>query len=103
MTIHLELSPESAARLSAEARAQGLPLEKLAERLLQEAHLVTVLMRSCSREKLQWAGWVAFKPSASAVSIAMEPNLTESSSREVLEDARREGFLEQAFRQLLQG
>jgi hypothetical protein len=37
MTLQLELSPESEARLAAEARAQGIPLEKVAERLLQEA------------------------------------------------------------------
>jgi hypothetical protein len=37
MTIHVELSPEAAARLLAEAEAQGVPLEKVAERLLQEA------------------------------------------------------------------
>jgi hypothetical protein len=37
VTLQLELSPESEARLAAEARAQGIPLEKVAERLLQEA------------------------------------------------------------------
>ena len=37
MTIHVELSPEAAARLLAEAEAQGIPLEKVAERLLHEA------------------------------------------------------------------
>jgi hypothetical protein len=37
MTIHVELSPEAAARLLAEAGAQGIPLEKVAERLLHEA------------------------------------------------------------------
>jgi hypothetical protein len=37
MTIHVELNSEAAARLLAEAQAQGMPLEKLAERLLQEA------------------------------------------------------------------
>jgi hypothetical protein len=37
MTIHVELNPEIAAQLAAEANAQGLPLEKVAERLLQEA------------------------------------------------------------------
>jgi len=36
MTIHVELKPEIAAQLAAEASAQGLPLEKVAERLLQE-------------------------------------------------------------------
>ncbi len=37
MTITVDLSPETEARLVAEARAQGLPMEKLAERLLRAA------------------------------------------------------------------
>ncbi len=37
MTIHVELTPEAAARLLAEAEAQGVSLEEVAERLLQEA------------------------------------------------------------------
>ncbi len=37
MTIQVELSSEVEARLVAEARAQGIPPEKVAERLLQEA------------------------------------------------------------------
>lgn len=37
MTIQVEISPEAEARLVAEARAQGIPPEKVAERLLQEA------------------------------------------------------------------
>jgi hypothetical protein len=37
MTIQVELSPEAEARLLAVAQAQGIPLEKVAERLLQEA------------------------------------------------------------------
>ncbi len=37
MTIRVELSPETEARLKAEARAKGLPLEKVAEQLLREA------------------------------------------------------------------
>jgi hypothetical protein len=37
MTIRVELNPEMEARLLAEARSQGVPLEKLAERLLKEA------------------------------------------------------------------
>ena len=37
MTIRFDLTPEMEARLVAEARAQGLPLEKMAERLLKEA------------------------------------------------------------------
>jgi hypothetical protein len=37
MTIHVELNAEMEARLVAEARAHGTPLEKVAERLLEEA------------------------------------------------------------------
>jgi hypothetical protein len=37
MTIHVELTPEAAARLFAEAEAQGVSLEKVVEGLLQEA------------------------------------------------------------------
>ena len=37
MTIKVDLSPETEARLVAQARAQGLPLEQVAERLLNEA------------------------------------------------------------------
>lgn len=37
MTIRVNLNPEIEARLVAEARSQGVPLEKLAQRLLEEA------------------------------------------------------------------
>ena len=37
MTIQVELNSETEAKLAAEARSQGIPLEKVAERLLQEA------------------------------------------------------------------
>jgi len=37
MTIRVELNPETEARLVAEARSQGVPLEKLAEGLLKQA------------------------------------------------------------------
>ncbi|MFZ0885924.1 MAG: hypothetical protein WAN14_21155 [Candidatus Acidiferrales bacterium] len=37
MTIRIELSPETEARLIAEARTKGLPLEKAAEQLLSRA------------------------------------------------------------------
>ena len=37
MTIQVELNAEIEAQLVAEARVQGIPLEKVAERLLQEA------------------------------------------------------------------
>ena len=37
MTIHVELDAELGARLAAQARAQGVPLERAAERILEEA------------------------------------------------------------------
>ena len=37
MTIQVELNPEAQARLSAVAQAQGIPPEKVAERILHEA------------------------------------------------------------------
>ena len=37
MTIRVDLNPEIEARLKDEARAKGLPLEKVAEQLLNEA------------------------------------------------------------------
>ena len=37
MTIKIELNPEMAAQLAAEAQARGVPLEKYAESLLRDA------------------------------------------------------------------
>jgi hypothetical protein len=37
MTIRVELNPETEARLKAEARAKGLPVETVAEQLLNDA------------------------------------------------------------------
>lgn len=37
MTIRVELNPETEARLKVEARAKGLPLEKVAQQLLEDA------------------------------------------------------------------
>jgi hypothetical protein len=37
MTIQVELDPELGARLAAKARAQGMPLERAAARILEEA------------------------------------------------------------------
>jgi len=51
MTIRVELSPEIEARLVAEARSQGLPLEKVAERLLKEALTVRPLSRGRMSEE----------------------------------------------------
>lgn len=48
ITIRVELNPETEARLRAEARARGLPLEKVAEQLLKEA----LSGRSSSRDQM---------------------------------------------------
>ena len=45
MTIRVELNPETEARLVAEARSQGVPLEKLAERLLKQALIANSVPR----------------------------------------------------------
>jgi hypothetical protein len=37
MTIKVDLNPETEARLAAEAHAQGLPVERVAERILNDA------------------------------------------------------------------
>ena len=37
MTIQVELNPEVEARLAAKARAEGMPLERAAARILEEA------------------------------------------------------------------
>ena len=37
MTIQVELNPEVEARLAAQARAEGVPLERAAARILEEA------------------------------------------------------------------
>ena len=43
MTIQVDLNPEIEARLIAQARSRGVPLEKLAEQLLREALTATSL------------------------------------------------------------
>jgi hypothetical protein len=52
MTIRVELNPETEARLIAEARAKGVPLEKVAEQLLKEAlHGLPLSRRQMSVEE----------------------------------------------------
>lgn len=78
MTIHVELKPEIAAQLAAEASAQGLPLEKVAERLLQEA----LASRSTLQGTLSVDKFHAMLKSLASGSEAL-PNLpTESFTRE---------------------
>ena len=47
MTIRVELNPETEARLKAEARAKGLPLEKVAEgyKAMDERRAIKSLIR----------------------------------------------------------
>jgi len=78
MTIHVELKPEIAAQLAAEASAQGLPLEKVAERLLQEA----LASRSVLQETLSVEKFHAMLKALASGSEAL-PNLpTETFTRE---------------------
>jgi hypothetical protein len=78
MTIHVELKPEIAAQLAAEASAQGLPLEKVAERLLQEA----LASRSVLQGTLSVDKFHAMLKSLASGSEAL-PNLpTETFTRE---------------------
>jgi hypothetical protein len=78
MTIHVELKPEIAAQLAAVASAQGLPLEKVAERLLQEA----LASRSVLEGALSVETFHAMLKSLASGSEAL-PNLpTETFTRE---------------------
>jgi hypothetical protein len=78
MTIHVELNSETAARLLAEAQAQGISLEKVAERLLHEA----LASRAVPSGTLTVAEFHAMLQSLRAGSETL-PNLpTESFTRE---------------------
>jgi hypothetical protein len=85
MTIHVGLKPEIAAQLAAEASAQGLPLEKVAERLLQEA----LASRSVPQGSLSVDKFHAMLKSLASGSDAL-PNLpTETFTRESFYEDRR--------------
>jgi len=78
MTIQVKLNPDVEARLVAEASAQGISLEKLAERLLQEA----LASRSVLQKNLSVDD---FREMLKSLAIGSEglPNLrTESFTRE---------------------
>jgi hypothetical protein len=78
MTIRIELDPETEARLIKEARTRGLPLEKMAERLLYEA----LGAHSPTRSNLTLDGFHAML-NALAQGSERLPNLpTESFTRE---------------------
>jgi hypothetical protein len=87
MTIRVELNPETEARLVAEARAQRLPLEKVAERILKEA----LAGRSPSRGHM---GVAEFHQMLDALAKGSEglPDLpVESFSRESFYEDRLDG------------
>lgn len=78
MTIQVELKPEFEAQLAAEARVRGIPLEKVAQRLLQEA----LASHTVPQGNLTLEGFHAM---LNALSVGSErlPNLpTESFTRE---------------------
>jgi hypothetical protein len=78
MTIQVELNPEIEAQLVAEARVRGIPLEKVAERLLQEA----LASLSVPQGNLTLEGFHTMLNALSAGSEGL-PNLpTESFTRE---------------------
>jgi len=87
MTIRVELNPETEARLIAEARAKGLPLEKVAEQLLNEAlYGLSLPRRQMSVEE--------FHRMLAAIAEGSErlPDLpTESFSRESFYEDRLDG------------
>src|SRR6266851_5364033 len=87
MTIRVELNPETEARLIAEARAKGVPLEKVAEQLLKEAlHGLPLSQRQMSVDE--------FHRMLDAIAEGSEslPDLpTESFSRESFYEDRLDG------------
>jgi hypothetical protein len=78
MTIQVELNSEIEAQLVAEARVRGIPLERVAERLLQEA----LASRSGPQGNLTFEEFHAMLNALSAGSEGL-PNLpTETFTRE---------------------
>jgi hypothetical protein len=78
MTIQVELNPDVEARLTAEALAQGIPLEKAAERLLQEA----LASRFALQPNLSLDEFHAMLKSLAAGSEALPSLPTDSFTRE---------------------
>jgi hypothetical protein len=78
MTIQVELNPEIEAKLVAEARAQGISLAKVAERLLQEA----LASRSALEGTLSVSDFHAMLNSLASGSEALPSLPTESFTRE---------------------
>jgi hypothetical protein len=87
MNIRVDLNPEMEARLISEARSQGVPLEKLAERLLKEA-----LTASSLSHGVLTVDEFHHMPEGMAAGSEKLPNLpTKSFSRESFYEDRLDG------------
>jgi hypothetical protein len=87
VTIKVDLSPEIEARLVAKANADGLPLEKVAEKLLQEALTERPLLRG----QLSIADFHSMLTLISEGSEKLPDLRTESFSRESFYEDRLDG------------
>ncbi len=87
MTIRVKLNPDTEARLIAKSRAQGLPPETIAERLLQEA----LAERSISRGQLSADEFHQMLEAMAEGSEKLPDLSTESFSRESFYEDRLDG------------
>jgi hypothetical protein len=87
MTIRVELNGETEARLKAEARAKGLPLEKVAEELLKEA----LTERSLPRGRMSVEEFHRMLDAMAEGSERLPDLPTESFSRESFYEDRLDG------------
>jgi len=87
MTIRVELNPEIEARLIAEARAKGLPMETVAEQLLKEA----LTGRSLSRARVSVEEFHRMLDAMAEGSERLPDLPTESFSRESFYGDRLDG------------
>lgn len=87
MTIRVELQPETEARLKAEARTKGLPVEAMAEQLLNEA----LIGRTVSHDRLSIDGFHQMLGAMAEGSERLPDLPTESFSRESFYEERVNG------------
>ena len=87
MTIRVELTPETEARLIAEARAKGQPLETVAEQLLREA----LIGSSLSQGQMSVEEFHQMLDAMAEGSERLPDLPTESFSRESLYENRLDG------------
>lgn len=87
MTIKVQLNAETEARLKAEAQAQGLPLEKVAEQLLKEA----LAGRSLSNGQMSLEEFHGMLGAMAEGSQKLPELPTESFSRESFYEDRLDG------------